>query len=63
MRSRFGEAAFQGMLDFAREVKNYVPSVTMTTVETTITHEEEAVCQKICDELGVTYRIRAWVNS
>lgn len=63
VRSRFGEAAFQGMLDFAREVKNYVPSVTMTTVETTITHEEEAVCQKICDELGVTYRIRAWVNS
>lgn len=61
-RSRYGEAAFPGMLEFAREVKKYVPNVVMTTVETTITKEEEKQCQAICDELGVTYRIRPWID-
>ena len=63
VRSRFGDAAFPGMLDFAREVRKFVPNVVMTTVETTISHEDEVACQRICDELGVRYRIRAWVNS
>lgn len=58
VRSRFGDKAFQAMLDFAREAKDYVPSVILSTVETTITREEEARCRAICDELGVTYRIR-----
>ena len=58
VRSRFGEEAFTGMLDFTREVHRYVPSVTMTTVGSTLTSKEEARCQEICDELGVTYRIR-----
>ncbi len=57
-RSKFGIAAYQGMLDFAREVKRYVSQVVMTTVETTITKEEEAQCRAICEELGVIYRIR-----
>ena len=61
-RSRFGEAAFPAMLDFAREVKRYVPSVTMTTVETTLTPEEEDACRAICEDLGVNYRIRLWVE-
>ncbi len=61
-RSRFGEKAFPAMLEFAREVKKYVPNVVMSTVGTTITHEEEQQCQAICDELGVTYRIRPWIN-
>ena len=50
------------MLDFAREVRKYAQSVIMTTVDTTISHEDEAKCQIICDELGVRYRIRAWVD-
>lgn len=61
-RSRFGEKAFHAMLEFAREVKKYVPNVVMSTVGTTITHEEEKQCQAICDELGVTYRIRPWID-
>ena len=56
----FGDKAFDGMLDFADKVKKYVPNVVMTTVETTLTKEEEAECQAICDKLGITYRIRAW---
>lgn len=61
-RSRYKEKAFPAMLEFAREVKKYVPNVVMSTVETTITHEEEKQCQAICDELGVTYRIRPWID-
>lgn len=61
-RSRYGAEAFPAVLEFAREVKEYVPNVVMSTVGTTITHEEEQQCQKICDELGVTYRIRPWID-
>ena len=58
VRSRFGDQAFQAMLDFAKEAKEYVPQVILSTVETTITKEEEKECQKICDDLGDTNRIR-----
>lgn len=50
------------MIDFAREVKHYVPNVVMTTVETTISHEDEERCRTICEKLGVRYRIRAWAG-
>ena len=60
-QSRYGKDAFLAMLEFAREAVEYVPSVTMTTVETTISKEQEDRCREICDELGVNYRIRPWV--
>lgn len=60
VRSEFGEKAFDAMLAFAKEARKYVPNVVLTTVATTLTPEEEAACQKICDDLGVTYRIRPW---
>lgn len=59
-RSKFGAGSFQAMLDFAGEARKYVPHVVLTTVSTTLTKEEEEECQKICDNLGVTYRIRPW---
>ena len=46
VRSRFGDQAYQAMLSF------------VSTVSTTITKEEEEECRKICEDLGVTYRIR-----
>lgn len=60
VRSRFGEVSYQAMLDFARDCTKYVPHVVLTTVDTTLTKEEEARCAKICEDLGVTYRIREW---
>ncbi len=60
VRSVFGNKAYKAMLDFVREVKKYVPNVVLSTVDTTITKDEESQCQKICDELGVTYRIRPY---
>lgn len=59
-RSKFGEESFDALLAFAGEVKKYVPKVVLTTVETTISAEEEAQCRDICQRIGVTYRIRPW---
>lgn len=58
VRSRFGAQAYQAMLSFVKEVRQYVPEVVLSTVSTTITKEEEEECRKICEDLGVTYRIR-----
>ena len=57
-RSKFGIGSFDAMIDFAREAVKYVPHVVLTTVATTITKEEEVECQRICDNIGVKYRIR-----
>lgn len=60
VRSKFGYQSFEAMLDFAKKCVSHVPQVIMSTVETTITKEEEARCQAICDSIGATYRIRPW---
>lgn len=60
VRPKFGMESYQAMLDFAKEAKQYVPNVILTTVETTLSKEEEDECRAICESLGVTYRIRAW---
>ncbi|WP_330595222.1 TIGR04100 family radical SAM protein [Qiania dongpingensis] len=59
-RSRFGIGSFDAMLAYAADCTKYVPHVVMTTVDTTLTKEEEEACRKICRDLGVTYRIRPW---
>lgn len=60
VRSKFGMASYQAMLDFAKDCTKYVPHVVMTTVETTLTKEEEKQCAEICKNIGATYRIRPW---
>lgn len=60
VRSRFGERSFRAMLDFAGRCTEYIPNVVLTTVDTTITKQEEAECQAICDSIGAKYRIRPW---
>lgn len=61
-RSCYGLAAFDGMLEFAGNIRKYVPNVVLSTVDTTLTKEEEEQCRRICKRLGVTYRIREWEN-
>ncbi|HIT85434.1 MAG TPA: TIGR04100 family radical SAM protein [Candidatus Ornithomonoglobus intestinigallinarum] len=58
VRPKFGEGSFEAMLKFAGNVKNYVGTVVMTTVSGTITNEEEERCRRLCEKLGVKYRIR-----
>lgn len=60
VRSKFGDKSFDAMLDFARSSIKYVSNVVMTTVDTTITKEEEEECRRICDSIGAKYRIRPW---
>lgn len=60
-RSQFGADAYPAMLEFAQAARAYVPSVTMTTVGTTITPEQEEQCRALCESLGVSYRIRPFV--
>lgn len=60
VRPKFGIQSFQAMLDFAEEAAKYVPKVIFTTVDTTLTKEQEAECAQICKDRGVTYRIRPW---
>ena len=58
-----GEAAYQAMLDFARESAAYVPNVVMTIVDKDKSGEEIAACRKIAEELGVTLRVRSFIDS
>ena len=58
----FKEKAHPAVIDFAREVKKYVPNVTMTIVSTTITHEDEEKCRNMCEQLGVKYKIRQIID-
>lgn len=60
VRSRFGEQSFDAMIDFARKCTKYIPNVVMTTVDTTISKEEEEQCRQICKEIRARYRIRPW---
>ena len=60
VRSKFGDQSFDAMLDFAEKCTRYVPKVVMSTVDTTLSKEEEAECRKICDKIGAVYRIRPW---
>lgn len=60
VRSKFGEKAFPAMLEFAKNCVAKGLHVIMTTVDTTISHEEETLCQKLCEDIGATYRIRPW---
>ena len=60
VRSKFGEQSFDEMLDFAKKCTKYIPNVVLTTVDTTISHEEEEECRKICESIGAKYRIRPW---
>lgn len=57
-RSKFGADSYDAMKQFAVDCKQYVPHVVMTIVDVVTTPEEQKACRKICEELGVTLRIR-----
>ena len=61
-RPKFGAAAYQAMLKFAEEVKQYVGTVVLSVVGTdALTSEKEAACRRIAASLGVTLRVRHFV--
>ena len=60
VRPRFGEQSFEAMLAFAEECVGIIPNVVLSTVDTTITKEQEEQCAEICRKIGAKYRIRPW---
>ncbi len=62
-RSRFGEDAFEAILDFAVKVKKYVPSVIFSVVKDTIPDEDIEKCKEIANGCGVALRIRDYIQT
>lgn len=60
IRPKFGEKSYDAMLKFAENAVKYVDKVVLTTVETTLSPEEEQECAQICRKIGAAYRIRPW---
>lgn len=58
-RSKFGISSFHEMLTFASLCKDHVPHVVLTVVDI-IGEEKIKKCQAICDDLGVSLRIRPY---
>ncbi len=57
-RSKFGLKSFDALLTFAKNAKNEGINVVMTIVDTVTTPEQQKESKRMCDELGVTLRIR-----
>lgn len=61
VRPKFGIGSYDAMLKFTKDCTQYVPSVIMTVVDVVTSAEEQALCRRICDEVGATLRIRPYV--
>ncbi len=60
VRPKFGIDSYDAMLKFAKDCTDYVPNVIMTVVDVVTSKEEQDLCQKICDSVGATLRIRPY---
>lgn len=56
------ENSHKAMLDFAFEVKKYVPTVILSVVKDFLTAGELTECQKIADSLGVRLKVRDYIS-
>ena len=59
--SRFGEKSHSALIEFARNVKNYVQNTQFSVVKETLTPEEIEECKKISEATGVYLRIRDYI--
>ncbi len=62
VRPKFGIASYDAMLRFTKECTAYVPNVIMTVVDVVTSEEDIALCRKICESVGATFRIRPYVE-
>ncbi len=60
VRPRFGIDSYDAMLKFAKDCTKYVPDVVMTVVDVVTTQEEQEASRKICESLGVRFRLRPY---
>ena len=59
-RSKFGLGAYEAMLNFAEDMKNFVPQVILTIVDHVTPPDEIDACRKICEARGLTLRVRPY---
>ena len=57
--SEFGLKALPAILEFTKHVKQYVPKVVMTVVDTMPPEELEA-CRQLCASVGAEYHVRVY---
>jgi len=60
--SAFGESAFEGLQEFARLAKRFVPKVILSIVDHDITPAEIEECRRIAAKCGVDFRIREYIE-
>ena len=54
--------AHNAMLEFAGEVKKYVPTVILSVVKDFLTDDEILECHRIADSLGVHLKVRDYIS-
>lgn len=62
-RAAYGIKSFDAMLTFAEHMKAFVPNVVLTVVDKVTPPEEISACRRICDERGLTLRVRPYEDS
>ena len=60
-KSEYGEAAYDGLLEFASLAKRYVPEVVLSVVDI-MKPEEIEQCRKIAENCGVKFRVREFIK-
>lgn len=61
--SVYGNEAFKAILDFTKDVKNYVQNVLLSVVRETLTEEELEECYAIASSVGVTLKVRTYISA
>lgn len=56
-KNKFGIESYEAMKQFAVSCKSYIPNVVFTVVDC-ISKEDIKASQKVCDDLGITLRVR-----
>ena len=59
-RSRFGIGSYEALLNFAVRCKAHVPHVVLTVVDQVQSPEDIDACRKICEDRGLTLRVRPY---
>ncbi len=61
-QSEFGIEAFDGLIDFAKKAKKYVPEVIFSVVDHVTSVQEIENCRKIAEDCGVSFRVREYIE-
>ena len=58
----FKKDGFYGMLEFAKNVNNYVQNTVLSVVRETLTEDELHECERIAEDIGVKLRVRTYIG-